>query len=97
MKEMTDGVDFVATSRATLFGHHVSSSAAAASIIGTAIVFVLGWLPAVVRTVLGSFLMGAVHDSSVLLLSTRHRGESVGQITASVLGPCPNFSLVWVG
>ncbi len=86
-KELADGVDFVATKRPILFGHHYASIAGAAPIIGPAIAVVWGWLPAVVWIVLGSIFMGAVHDFSVLVLSMRHKGQSVAQISASVLGP----------
>jgi len=95
-REMGDGVDYVPTKRPVLFGHHYASIAGAAPIIGPAIAVVWGWLPAVVWIVVGSVLMGAVHDFSVLVLSMRHRGKSVGQISAEVLGPRtrPLFLLV---
>lgn len=86
-REQEDGIDFVPTQRAVLFGHHYASIAGAAPIIGPAIAVVWGWLPAVVWIVVGSILMGAVHDFSVLVLSMRHQGKSVGQISATVLGP----------
>lgn len=86
-KEFEDGNDFVPTPRPVLFGHHFSSIAGAAPIIGPAIAVVWGWVPAVLWIVLGTVFLGAAHDFGTLVLSTRHRGESVGQITASVLGP----------
>lgn len=86
-KEQNDGIDYVPTKKAVLFGHHYASIAGAAPIIGPAIAVVWGWLPAVVWIVFGSVLMGAVHDFSVLVLSIRHGGKSVGQISAEVLGP----------
>lgn len=95
-KEMADGVDYVATKRPILFGHHYASIAGAAPIIGPAIAVVWGWLPAVLWIVVGTVFMGAVHDFSVLVLSMRHKGQSVGQISAEVLGPRtrPLFLLV---
>lgn len=95
-KEFNDGVDYVPTKRPILFGHHYASIAGAAPIIGPAIAVVWGWVPAVIWIVLGSILMGAVHDFSVLVLSMRHGGKSVGQISALVLGPRtrPLFLLV---
>lgn len=95
-KELADGVDYVATKRPVLFGHHYASIAGAAPIIGPAIAVVWGWLPAVVWIVVGSIFMGAVHDYSVLVLSMRHKGKSVAQISAAVLGPNtrPLFLLV---
>ncbi len=95
-KELHDGIDFVPTKKAVLFGHHYASIAGAAPIIGPAIAVVWGWLPAVIWIVVGSVFMGAVHDFSVLVLSMRHGGKSVGQVSADVLGPRarPLFLLV---
>lgn len=95
-KQFEDGVDYVPTKRAILFGHHYASIAGAAPIIGPAIAVVWGWLPAVVWIIVGSIFMGAVHDLSVLVLSMRNGGKSVAQISASVLGPRtrPLFLLV---
>ncbi|MCH2109336.1 MAG: carbon starvation protein A [Polyangiaceae bacterium] len=83
--ERADGIDFVATKKPVLFGHHYASIAGAAPIIGPAIAVVWGWVPAVLWILIGSVTMGAVHDFSVLVLSIRHRGESVGQISKSVI------------
>ncbi len=95
-KELEDGVDYVPTKRAILFGHHYASIAGAAPIIGPAIAVVWGWLPAVIWIVVGSIFMGAVHDFAVLVLSMRNGGKSVAQISATVLGPRtrPLFLLV---
>lgn len=86
-RELEDGIDYVPTPRAVLFGHHYASIAGAAPIIGPAIAVVWGWVPAFVWVVLGSVFLGAVHDFATLVLSIRHGGKSVGQITASVIGP----------
>ncbi len=95
-KEQADGIDYVPTKKAVLFGHHYASIAGAAPIIGPAIAVVWGWLPAVIWIVVGSVFMGAVHDFSVLVLSMRHGGKSVGQVSADILGPRtrPLFLLV---
>lgn len=86
-REQEDGIDFVPTNRHVLFGHHFSSIAGAAPIIGPAIAVVWGWLPAVLWIVFGTVFLGAAHDFATLVLSMRHRGRSVGQISAQVLGP----------
>ncbi len=95
-RQLEDGVDYVPTPRAVLFGHHYSSIAGAAPIIGPAIAVVWGWAPALVWVVLGSVFMGAVHDMSTLVISMRHGGKSIGQISADVIGPRarPLFLLV---
>jgi carbon starvation protein len=95
-KELEDGIDYVPTKRPILFGHHYASIAGAAPIIGPAIAVVWGYLPAIIWILVGSVLLGAVHDFSVLVLSMRHKGKSVAQISALVLGPRtrPLFLLV---
>jgi len=95
-KELSDGVDYVPTPKAVLFGHHYASIAGAAPIIGPAIAVVWGWVPALVWVVLGTVFMGAVHDFSTLVLSMRHGGKSVGQVSAQIIGPRarPLFLLV---
>ncbi|NRA35245.1 MAG: carbon starvation protein A [Polyangiaceae bacterium] len=86
-KELEDGVDFVPTARPVLFGHHYASIAGAAPIIGPAIAVVWGWAPALIWVVVGSVFMGAVHDFSTLVISVRNKGQSIGQISAKVIGP----------
>ena len=86
-RELEDGVDYVPTNKHVLLGHHYSSIAGAAPIIGPAIAVVWGWVPAVLWVVLGTVFMGAVHDFSTLVMSMRHNGNSVGHIVADVIGP----------
>ena len=85
---MNDGVDYVPAKHwLILFGHHFSSIAGAAPIIGPVIACLLwGWLPAVIWITVGGVLFGAVHDFSSLTLSVRHKGRSVADLTESVLG-----------
>ena len=85
---MNDGVDYVPAKHwIILFGHHFSSIAGAAPIIGPVIACLLwGWLPAIIWIAVGGVLFGAVHDFSSLTLSVRHEGRSVADLTESVLG-----------
>ncbi len=85
--EFEDGVDFVPTKRHILFGHHFTSIAGAAPIVGPAIAVFWGWLPALLWVVLGSIFMGAVHDFGSLVVSARHRGRSIGEVTKELIGP----------
>jgi carbon starvation protein len=86
-REYEDGVDFVPTRRDVLWGHHYTSIAGAAPIVGPAIAVIWGWLPALVWVALGTVFMGAVHDFSALVISLRHRGRSIGEIAGTVIGP----------
>ena len=86
-RELEDGVDYVPTDKHVLWGHHFTSIAGAAPIVGPAIAVIWGWLPALVWVVVGTVFMGAVHDFSALVISLRHRGRSIGEITGHVIGP----------
>ena len=57
-----DGLDFVATDKLVLFGHHFTSIAGTGPIVGPAIAVIWGWLPALIWILVGSIFMGAVHD-----------------------------------
>ena len=82
-----DGVDFVPTPKAILFGHHFASIAGLAPIVGPAIAVVWGWLPALLWVIFGSIFIGAVHDVSTLLVSIRHKAATIGDVTRVVIGP----------
>ncbi len=84
--EFEDGVDFVPTNKHVLFGHHFTSVAGAAPIVGPAIAVIWGWLPAFLWVVLGTIFAGAVHDFGTLWISTRHKANSVGTLTESIVG-----------
>ncbi len=81
-----DGVDFVPTNKHVLFGHHFTSVAGAAPIVGPAIAVIWGWLPAFLWVVLGTIFAGAVHDFGTLWISVRHRGNSIGTLTEDIVG-----------
>lgn len=82
----SDGIDFVPTSTPVLFGHHYASITGLAPMLGPAIAVIWGWAPALLWVVLGSLLIGCVHDLSALVLSVRARGLSVGSIAEGILG-----------
>jgi carbon starvation protein len=84
--QFEDGTDYVPTNRHVLFGHHFTSVAGAAPIVGPAIAVIWGWLPAFLWVVLGTVFGGAVHDFGALWLSVRNRGQSIGTITEGVIG-----------
>ena len=73
--QFEDGVDYVPTNKHVLFGHHFTSVAGAAPIVGPAIAVIWGWLPAFLWVVLGTVFAGAVHDFAALWISTRHKGN----------------------
>lgn len=83
--ELRDGVDFVPTHRHVLLGHHFTSVAGAAPIVGPAIAVYWGWLPAVFWVVLGTIFAAGVHDFGSIVVSARNRGQNIGTLSGKVI------------
>lgn len=83
--ELNDDRDFVPTDKSILFGHHFTSIAGTGPIVGPAIAVMWGWLPALIWVLLGSVLIGAVHDFGSLVVSMRSKGQTVGDVAGRVL------------
>jgi len=83
-----DNCDYIpAKNWFVLFGHHFSSIAGAAPILGPVIaVAAWGWLPALLWVVFGTIFIGGVHDFSSLMVSVRYKGESVATVAEELLG-----------
>ncbi|WP_099157875.1 carbon starvation CstA family protein [Virgibacillus ndiopensis] len=81
-----DGVDFVPTNRFVLWGHHFTSVAGAAPIVGPAIAVYWGWLPAFIWVILGTVFAAGVHDFGTLVLSVRNKGQSIGTLANKLIG-----------
>ncbi|MBN2656991.1 MAG: carbon starvation protein A [Spirochaetales bacterium] len=84
-EELEDGMDYVPTKKGIIFGHHFTSIAGTGPIVGPAIGIIWGWLPAVIWVLLGTVIMGAVHDFGALVLSLRHQGKSISEITGNYI------------
>ncbi|MQA01879.1 MAG: carbon starvation protein A [Streptosporangiales bacterium] len=82
---MRDGVDFLPTNRHVLFGHHFTSVAGAAPIVGPAAAVFWGWLPALIWVVLGTIFAAGVHDFGSIAVSVRHRAKSIGTLAKDVI------------
>ncbi|MDP6966336.1 MAG: carbon starvation protein A [Candidatus Marinimicrobia bacterium] len=83
--ELRDDLDYVPTKRHILFGHHFTSIAGAAPIIGPCVAAYWGWLPAFLWIVIGTVFMGAVHDFGALVVSVREKGRSIADISSKVI------------
>lgn len=94
--ELEDGIDYVPTEKPILFGHHFSSIAGAAPILGPAIAIIWGWLPALIWIVFGSIFIGAVHDFGSLVLSMFFKGRSIGSITGDMLGERARYLFLFI-
>lgn len=88
---MKDGVDYVPTTRAVLFGHHYASIAGLAPMLGPAIAVIWGWLPGMLWVVFGTLFIGAVHDFGALVVSMRNRGLSIGKVAEDLIGHRAKF------
>ncbi|WP_456275805.1 carbon starvation CstA family protein [Bacillus sp. AK128] len=84
--QFNDGVDFVPTKKSILWGHHFTSVAGAAPIVGPAIAVYWGWLPALLWVILGTVFAAGVHDFGTLVLSVRNKGQSVGTLADKLIG-----------
>ena len=63
---MEDGVDYVPTNKYVLWGHHFTSVAGAAPIIGPAVAVIWGWVPAFLWVTLGTIFFAGMHDLGAL-------------------------------
>ena len=84
--EFEDGVDYVPTRPIVLWGHHFAAVAGAAPIVGPAIAVIWGWLPAFLWVTFGTVFFAGVHDYGALWASVRNKGQSVGAMTADIVG-----------
>ena len=85
--EFADGVDYVPSRRSLVFGHHFTSIAGTGPIVGPAVAVVWGWVPALVWVLVGSIVMGAVHDFGSLVVSMRNRGRTIADLAGDVVTP----------
>jgi carbon starvation protein len=85
--EFRDGIDFVPTNKHVLFGHHFTSVAGAAPIVGPAIAVVWGWAPALAWVALGTIFASGAHDFGSIVVSVRNRAKNIGTLTSEVINP----------
>ena len=84
--ELNDGVDYHPTNKYVLWGHHFTSVAGAAPIVGPAIAVYWGWVPAVLWVTIGTIFFAGVHDFGAIWASARHKGKSIGALSEEVIG-----------
>ena len=81
-----DGLDFVPTNRFVLFGHHFAAIAGAGPLVGPVLAVQMGYLPGILWILAGAIFAGAVQDFTILVLSMRNDGRSLGALIKSELG-----------
>ncbi len=91
---VNDGKDYVPTKFSILFGHHFSAIAGAGPIVGPTVAILFGYLPVWLWILVGSVLIGAVHDFSSLFVSLRERGRSIAEVTRGTLGTTGFFLFI---
>ena len=84
--ELNDGVDYVPTNKFILWGHHFTSVAGAAPIVGPAVAVIWGWLPAFLWVTLGTVFFAGMHDLGALWASNRNKGRSIGALSERYIG-----------
>ena len=84
--EKNDGVDHVPTNKFVLWGHHFTSVAGAAPIVGPAVAVIWGWLPAFLWVTIGTVFFAGMHDLGALWASERNKGRSIGALAARYIG-----------
>jgi len=72
--------DFVPTNKWVLYGHHFSAIAGAGPLIGPMLASQFGFLPGTLWLIAGVVAGGAVQDFTILVLSMRRDGKSLGQM-----------------
>src|SRR5512137_1959257 len=86
-KMYMDGVEFMPTSKSTLFGYQFKSIAGAAPIIGPIIAIQWGWLPALIWILGGALFIGWVQDYSSAMVAMRNEGASFGGLSHKLISP----------
>jgi carbon starvation protein len=87
-----NGRDFVPTHRWIVFGHHFAAIAGPGPLVGPTLAAQFGYLPGTLWIIAGAVLGGCVQDMTILLLSTRRDGRSLGQMARDELGPVGGFA-----
>src|SRR5208282_1143169 len=82
-----DGLDYVPTNRYVLYGHHFAAIAGAGPLVGPVLAAQMGYLPGTLWILAGVVVAGAVQDMTVLFLSTRRDGHSLGDMVRAEMGP----------
>lgn len=79
--EFRDDVDYAPLAPNELLSQHFSAIAAAGPIVGPILAGVMfGWLPALIWILVGSILIGGVHDFTALVASIRHKARSIAEV-----------------
>ena len=98
--ELDDGNDYVPAPVPVVLGGHFTAIAAAGPVVGPILgALAFGWLPALLWIIVGSILIGGVHDAGALFASIRHRANSITQVVRQHMSPAAYVTFllfVWI-
>src|SRR5690606_9954591 len=78
---MRDGLDYEPIKKSSLLPQHFSAIAAVGPIVGPILgAMYFGWGPTWLWLILGSILIGGIHDFTAIVSSLRHGGRTVAEI-----------------
>ena len=93
-------IDFSASKKSFLMGHHFASIAGAGPILGPILaISYFGWLPVAIWVLVGSVFIGAMHDYVSLIASVRNKAQGVSVITKKYLNKRAGWVfglMIWV-
>ncbi|MBX9790245.1 MAG: carbon starvation protein A [Pirellulales bacterium] len=85
---LRDDVDYVPIEPKFLLTQHFSAIAAAGPIVGPILAGAMfGWAPALLWILIGSVLIGGVHDMTSLVASIRHQARSIADVVREHMTP----------
>ncbi|MFH1753574.1 MAG: carbon starvation protein A, partial [Candidatus Omnitrophota bacterium] len=92
-----DGVDYVpAKNWMVLFGHHFSSIAGAAPVVGPILALsIWGWGPTLIWIALGSVFIGGMHDFGSLMVSVKKKGISIADVAEETISKHSRYVFLW--
>ena len=91
-ERLNNGRDFVPTHRWIVFGHHFAAIAGPGPLVGPTLAAQFGYLPGTLWIIVGAVLGGCVQDMTILFLSTRRDGRSLGKMARDELGPVGGYA-----
>jgi carbon starvation protein len=91
-ERLNNGRDFVPTPKWVAFGHHFAAIAGPGPLVGPTLAAQFGYLPGTLWIIVGAVLGGCVQDMTMLMLSMRRDGRSLGQMARDELGPFGGFA-----
>jgi carbon starvation protein len=85
-ERLNNGRDYLPTHRWVVFGHHFAAIAGAGPLVGPTLAMQFGYLPGTLWIIVGAVLGGCIQDFTILFMSTRRNGKSLGQMARDELG-----------